>query len=77
MAFTIPANPHCEDALLLVKQAADAVPTAGQPASTSAGTPATKDAHTYIMSQDTKGICFSINEETFAYAMQSVVKNMF
>eukprot|EP00959_Pyramimonas_sp_CCMP1952_P317351 6642011-Pyramimonas_sp.AAC.1 len=44
-AFTITANPHCEDAPLLVKEATDAEPTAGQPASSSAGTPATSDAH--------------------------------
>eukprot|EP00959_Pyramimonas_sp_CCMP1952_P382813 8021390-Pyramimonas_sp.AAC.1 len=31
------------------------------------------DAHAYMMSQDTKGIRFSINDETFAYTIQSLV----
>eukprot|EP00959_Pyramimonas_sp_CCMP1952_P446334 9345132-Pyramimonas_sp.AAC.1 len=63
MAFTITANPHCEE------------PTAWQLASRSAGAPATNDARAYMMSLDTKGIRFSINEETFAYAIQSLVSS--
>eukprot|EP00959_Pyramimonas_sp_CCMP1952_P162602 3399598-Pyramimonas_sp.AAC.1 len=71
-AFTVTANPHCEDMPLLVKGAADAEPTAGHPASSSAGAPATgDDAGAHMMSQDTKGIRFSINKETLAYAIQS------
>eukprot|EP00959_Pyramimonas_sp_CCMP1952_P229408 4796708-Pyramimonas_sp.AAC.1 len=37
MSCMITANPHCEDAPLLVNEAADAEPTAGQLASSSAG----------------------------------------
>eukprot|EP00959_Pyramimonas_sp_CCMP1952_P354114 7419086-Pyramimonas_sp.AAC.1 len=74
-AFTITANLHREDAPLLVKEAADAGPTARQPASSSAGAPATSDAHAYMVSQDTKGIRFSSNEETFVYTIQSSVNN--
>eukprot|EP00959_Pyramimonas_sp_CCMP1952_P146651 3069578-Pyramimonas_sp.AAC.1 len=59
MLFTITANPHSENAPLLVKEAADTEPAAGQPASSSAGTPGMSDAHAYMMSQDTKGISFS------------------
>eukprot|EP00959_Pyramimonas_sp_CCMP1952_P099769 2086181-Pyramimonas_sp.AAC.1 len=44
-AFTATANPHCEDTPPLVKEAADAEPAAGQPASSSAGAPAASDAH--------------------------------
>eukprot|EP00959_Pyramimonas_sp_CCMP1952_P124557 2604557-Pyramimonas_sp.AAC.1 len=47
MAFIITANPHCEDVPLLVKEAVDAEPTAGQPASSSAGKPATNDVYAY------------------------------
>eukprot|EP00959_Pyramimonas_sp_CCMP1952_P080295 1678149-Pyramimonas_sp.AAC.1 len=59
---------------LLVKEAADVELPAGQPASSSAGAPAISDARAYTMSQDTKGIRFSINEETFSYTIQSLVK---
>eukprot|EP00959_Pyramimonas_sp_CCMP1952_P034990 732498-Pyramimonas_sp.AAC.1 len=62
MSFVFTANPHCEDAPLLVKEAADTEPVAGQPASSSAVTPAMSDARSYMPSQDTKGISFSINE---------------
>eukprot|EP00959_Pyramimonas_sp_CCMP1952_P008639 180628-Pyramimonas_sp.AAC.1 len=65
MSFTIAANPQCEDAPLLVKEAAGAEPAAGQPAACSAGAPAIGGASAYMMSQGTKGISFSINEETF------------
>eukprot|EP00959_Pyramimonas_sp_CCMP1952_P275814 5765118-Pyramimonas_sp.AAC.1 len=34
------------------------------------------DAHAYMISQDTKGISFSIYEETFAFTIQSLVKNI-
>eukprot|EP00959_Pyramimonas_sp_CCMP1952_P144666 3027726-Pyramimonas_sp.AAC.1 len=63
VSFTIMANSHCEDAPLLVKEAAGAEPAAGQPALYSAGTPAMSDARAYMMSQNAKGISFSINEE--------------
>eukprot|EP00959_Pyramimonas_sp_CCMP1952_P054202 1133857-Pyramimonas_sp.AAC.1 len=63
MSFTSAANPQCEDDPLLAKEASDPEPTAG--------TPATSDAHACMMSQDTEGIRFSINEETFAFTMQS------
>eukprot|EP00959_Pyramimonas_sp_CCMP1952_P280534 5864011-Pyramimonas_sp.AAC.1 len=33
------------------------------------------DAHTYMTSQDTKGISSSINEETFTSTIQSLVTN--
>eukprot|EP00959_Pyramimonas_sp_CCMP1952_P191511 4004452-Pyramimonas_sp.AAC.1 len=72
MSFTIAAKSQCEDAPLLVKEAAEAEPAAGQPASCSAGAPAMSDAYAYMMSQDTKGISFSINEETFAFTIQSL-----
>eukprot|EP00959_Pyramimonas_sp_CCMP1952_P389165 8154181-Pyramimonas_sp.AAC.1 len=74
-SFTITANPHCEDVPLLVNEAAGTEPDAGQPASSSAGTAAISDAHTYMMSQDTKGISFSISEETLAFTIQSLVNN--
>eukprot|EP00959_Pyramimonas_sp_CCMP1952_P214785 4494793-Pyramimonas_sp.AAC.1 len=48
MAFIVTANPNCEDTPLLGKEAADAEPTAGQPASSSAGTPATSDVHAHM-----------------------------
>eukprot|EP00959_Pyramimonas_sp_CCMP1952_P332618 6965170-Pyramimonas_sp.AAC.1 len=67
MSFTIAANPHCEDDPLLVKEASDPEPAVG--------TPAMNDAHTYMMSQDTKGISSSINEETFTFTIQSLVNN--
>eukprot|EP00959_Pyramimonas_sp_CCMP1952_P240614 5028638-Pyramimonas_sp.AAC.1 len=57
MSFTITAKPQCEDDPLLVKEASDPEPAAGAPAMS--------DAHTYMMSQDTKGTSPSINEETF------------
>eukprot|EP00959_Pyramimonas_sp_CCMP1952_P068920 1438746-Pyramimonas_sp.AAC.1 len=60
-------NPLCEVAPLLVKDASDPEPTAG--------TPAVRDAHAYMMSQDKQGIRFSINEETFAFTSQSLVNN--
>eukprot|EP00959_Pyramimonas_sp_CCMP1952_P265465 5550895-Pyramimonas_sp.AAC.1 len=44
-AFTVTANPLCEDTPLLVKEVADVEPTAGQPASSSAGALAIGDAH--------------------------------
>eukprot|EP00959_Pyramimonas_sp_CCMP1952_P334259 7000296-Pyramimonas_sp.AAC.1 len=64
MSFTITANPQREDDPLLVKEASDPEPAAG--------TPAMSDAHAYMISQDTKGISFSINEETFAFTIQSL-----
>eukprot|EP00959_Pyramimonas_sp_CCMP1952_P313232 6556417-Pyramimonas_sp.AAC.1 len=48
IACAITANPHCEDAALHVQEAADTEPTAGQPASSSAGAPATNNAHAYM-----------------------------
>eukprot|EP00959_Pyramimonas_sp_CCMP1952_P092070 1927001-Pyramimonas_sp.AAC.1 len=33
------------------------------------------NAHAYMMSQDAKGISFSIDEETLAFMIQSVVNN--
>eukprot|EP00959_Pyramimonas_sp_CCMP1952_P233515 4880599-Pyramimonas_sp.AAC.1 len=72
MSFTSTANPHCEDAPLLVKEAAGTEPVAGQPASSSAGTPAMSDAHAHMMSQDTKGISFAINEETLPSTIKSL-----
>eukprot|EP00959_Pyramimonas_sp_CCMP1952_P377420 7905335-Pyramimonas_sp.AAC.2 len=53
MSFTTTANPQCEDAPLLVRAAAGTEPAAGAPAMS--------DAHAR-MSQDTKGISFSINK---------------
>eukprot|EP00959_Pyramimonas_sp_CCMP1952_P347730 7283920-Pyramimonas_sp.AAC.1 len=64
MSFTIATNPQCEDDPLVVKEASDPEPAAGAPA--------VSDAHAYMMSQDTKGISFSINEETFAFTIQSL-----
>eukprot|EP00959_Pyramimonas_sp_CCMP1952_P325530 6813235-Pyramimonas_sp.AAC.1 len=61
------AHPQCEDDPLLVNVASDPEP--------SAGTSAMSDAHAYVMSQDTKGISFSINEEAFAVTIQSLVNN--
>eukprot|EP00959_Pyramimonas_sp_CCMP1952_P423490 8870845-Pyramimonas_sp.AAC.1 len=62
MSFTIAAKR--QDDPLLVKEASDPEP--------SARTPAVSDAHTYTMSQDTKGISISINEETFAFTIESL-----
>eukprot|EP00959_Pyramimonas_sp_CCMP1952_P227029 4746737-Pyramimonas_sp.AAC.1 len=62
MSFTIAANPQCEDDPL--QEASDLEPAAG--------TPAMSDACTYMMSQDTKGISSSINEETFMFTIQSL-----
>eukprot|EP00959_Pyramimonas_sp_CCMP1952_P252940 5283956-Pyramimonas_sp.AAC.1 len=56
MSFCLTANPHWEDAPLLVKEAAGAEPAAGQAALCNAGTPALSDAHTYMVSQDAKGL---------------------
>eukprot|EP00959_Pyramimonas_sp_CCMP1952_P022549 474150-Pyramimonas_sp.AAC.1 len=67
VSFNITANPQCEDAPLLVKEAADTEPETGAPAMS--------DAHAYMMPQDTTGISFSINEETFAFTIQSLVCN--
>eukprot|EP00959_Pyramimonas_sp_CCMP1952_P077831 1626927-Pyramimonas_sp.AAC.1 len=64
MSFTTTANPQREDAPLLVKETAGTEPAAG--------TPAMSDAHTYMMSQETKGISFPINEETLAFTIQSL-----
>eukprot|EP00959_Pyramimonas_sp_CCMP1952_P436487 9140026-Pyramimonas_sp.AAC.1 len=55
MSFTIADNPQCEDDPLLVKEASGPEPAVV--------TPAMSDAHTYMVSQDTKGIGSSINEE--------------
>eukprot|EP00959_Pyramimonas_sp_CCMP1952_P371093 7771458-Pyramimonas_sp.AAC.1 len=74
MSSFVSANPHCEDAALPVKQAADAEPAAGQPAFCCAGAPMS-DAHAYMMSQDTKGISFSINEQASAFTIQSVMNS--
>eukprot|EP00959_Pyramimonas_sp_CCMP1952_P282005 5894172-Pyramimonas_sp.AAC.1 len=70
-ALTLTANPQCEEMPMLVKEVADAEPTAEQPASSSVGTPATSDARAYMMSQDTGGILFSISEEAFSYTIHS------
>eukprot|EP00959_Pyramimonas_sp_CCMP1952_P083852 1753586-Pyramimonas_sp.AAC.1 len=59
MPLTIPANPQCEDDPLLVEEASDPEPAAGAPAR--------NDAHTYMMFQDTKGICSSINEDVHVH----------
>eukprot|EP00959_Pyramimonas_sp_CCMP1952_P350685 7347365-Pyramimonas_sp.AAC.1 len=67
MSFTITANPQCEDAPVLVKEASDPEPIAGAPA--------VNGAHAYMMSQDTKGISFFINEETFTFTIQSLLNN--
>eukprot|EP00959_Pyramimonas_sp_CCMP1952_P429276 8990839-Pyramimonas_sp.AAC.1 len=67
MSLIITTNPHCEDAPLVVEEAADAELVAGRPASSSAGAPAMSDSHACMMSQDTRGICFSINDETLAF----------
>eukprot|EP00959_Pyramimonas_sp_CCMP1952_P004343 91305-Pyramimonas_sp.AAC.1 len=67
MSFTSAANPQCEDDPLLVRGVSDPEPAAGAPA--------VGDAHAYTMSQDTKGISFSINEETFAFTFLSLVNN--
>eukprot|EP00959_Pyramimonas_sp_CCMP1952_P105985 2216171-Pyramimonas_sp.AAC.1 len=56
MSFTITAHPPCEDDPLLVKEASGPEPAAGAPAMSG--------ARTSMMSQDTKGISSSINEET-------------
>eukprot|EP00959_Pyramimonas_sp_CCMP1952_P223677 4677006-Pyramimonas_sp.AAC.1 len=68
-AFTMTANPRCEDAPLLVREAAGAEPAAGRPAASSARS-ATNGAHAYMLSQGARGIRFSINEETIAYTIQ-------
>eukprot|EP00959_Pyramimonas_sp_CCMP1952_P312332 6537377-Pyramimonas_sp.AAC.1 len=52
MFFTITANPPRGEAPFLVKEASDAEPTAGAPS--------VRDAQAYMMSQDTRGISFSI-----------------
>eukprot|EP00959_Pyramimonas_sp_CCMP1952_P426341 8929707-Pyramimonas_sp.AAC.1 len=65
MSFTITTNPQCEEAPLLVKVVSGPEPIAGAPA--------VNDAHAYMMSQDTKGISFSINNETFTFTIQSLV----
>eukprot|EP00959_Pyramimonas_sp_CCMP1952_P027862 584452-Pyramimonas_sp.AAC.1 len=62
MSFTTMANPLCEDAPPLAQEAAGAEPAAG--------TPAMSDAYAYMMSQDIKGISFSIIEETLAFTIQ-------
>eukprot|EP00959_Pyramimonas_sp_CCMP1952_P103226 2159013-Pyramimonas_sp.AAC.1 len=64
MSFTSTANLQCENDPLRVKEAFDPEPIAEAPA--------VHDAHAYMMSQDTKGISFSINEETFTYTIQSL-----
>eukprot|EP00959_Pyramimonas_sp_CCMP1952_P341947 7163133-Pyramimonas_sp.AAC.1 len=64
MFFATTANPQCEEAPLLAKEASDPGPTAGAPA--------VRDAHAYMMSQDAQGISLSINEETFAFTTQSL-----
>eukprot|EP00959_Pyramimonas_sp_CCMP1952_P282865 5912920-Pyramimonas_sp.AAC.1 len=61
MSFTITANPQCEGDPLLVKEASGPEPIAG--------TPVVNDAHAHMMSQDTKGISFSLNEETLAFTI--------
>eukprot|EP00959_Pyramimonas_sp_CCMP1952_P469714 9495432-Pyramimonas_sp.AAC.1 len=67
MSLTVTANPQCEDAPLLVKEASAPEPIAG--------TPAVNDVHAYMMSQDAKGISFSINDETLTFTIQSLVDN--
>eukprot|EP00959_Pyramimonas_sp_CCMP1952_P362800 7597479-Pyramimonas_sp.AAC.1 len=64
MSITITANPQCEEAPLLVREASDPEQIAG--------TLAVCDAHAYMMSQDTQGISSSINEETSAFTIQSL-----
>eukprot|EP00959_Pyramimonas_sp_CCMP1952_P370813 7766048-Pyramimonas_sp.AAC.1 len=70
--LTIAASPRCEETPVLIKETADMEPSAGRPASSNAAPPAPMDAHAYMMSQDTRGISHSINEETPAYAIQSM-----
>eukprot|EP00959_Pyramimonas_sp_CCMP1952_P019630 414784-Pyramimonas_sp.AAC.1 len=71
MSLTIAAKPHGENAALFVKEAPGTEPAAGQPALSSAGAPAKRsDAHAFMMSQETRGISLSINEETRAVAIQ-------
>eukprot|EP00959_Pyramimonas_sp_CCMP1952_P113347 2369100-Pyramimonas_sp.AAC.1 len=53
MSFTSTANPQREEAPLLVEEVSHPEPVAGAPA--------VSDAHAYMMSQDTKGIRFSIS----------------
>eukprot|EP00959_Pyramimonas_sp_CCMP1952_P002752 56885-Pyramimonas_sp.AAC.1 len=74
-ASTVTANPQCEEMPMLVKEVADAEPNAGQPASSNAGAPAASDARAFMMSQDSRGIRFSTNEESLSYAIQSLVNN--
>eukprot|EP00959_Pyramimonas_sp_CCMP1952_P192362 4022293-Pyramimonas_sp.AAC.1 len=62
-AFTAAAHPQCEEIPMLIKEVADVEPTAGHPASSNAGAPATSDARKYMMSQDARGISFPINED--------------
>eukprot|EP00959_Pyramimonas_sp_CCMP1952_P034342 719816-Pyramimonas_sp.AAC.1 len=52
MSFTTAANPQREEAPLLVAEASDPEPIAGAPA--------VNDARACMMSQDAKGISFSI-----------------
>eukprot|EP00959_Pyramimonas_sp_CCMP1952_P086202 1802957-Pyramimonas_sp.AAC.1 len=67
MSFTITADPQCEEAPLLVKEAPDPEPTAGAPA--------VRDAHAYMVSQEAQGISSSINEETLTFTIQSLANN--
>eukprot|EP00959_Pyramimonas_sp_CCMP1952_P087268 1825766-Pyramimonas_sp.AAC.1 len=67
MSFIITASPQCEEAPLFVKEVSDPEPISGAPA--------VNDAHAYMMSQDTKSISFSINDETLTFAIQTLVNN--
>eukprot|EP00959_Pyramimonas_sp_CCMP1952_P160655 3359728-Pyramimonas_sp.AAC.1 len=66
---------HSGHVALKVDECGAAAEDKVRPASGTAGTPATSDAHAYMMSQDTKGICFSIDEKTHAFAIQSWVNS--
>eukprot|EP00959_Pyramimonas_sp_CCMP1952_P206664 4321753-Pyramimonas_sp.AAC.1 len=67
MSFTSTAIHQCEGARLLVKEASNPEPIGGAPA--------VNDAHAYMMSRGTKGISFSINDETPTFTIQSLVNN--
>eukprot|EP00959_Pyramimonas_sp_CCMP1952_P461050 9480943-Pyramimonas_sp.AAC.1 len=60
MSFIIAANPQRE----VFKETSDPEPIAR--------TPAVNDAHACMMSQDSKGISSSINEETLTFTIQSL-----
>eukprot|EP00959_Pyramimonas_sp_CCMP1952_P440144 9214792-Pyramimonas_sp.AAC.1 len=71
VAFIITANPRCEETVLLAKRQLMQSQQQGSLHRASA----TSGAHTYMMSQDTKGIRPSINEELCAYTIQYLVNS--